>query len=270
MRRKLRSLAKKLIYGHLPGTAGAFPYFGTRVYFSSGSLSFQAANEQGIFEADNVRILQALARPDSVSFDVGANIGLMAVPVLSREPKCRVVSFEPSPNTLPFLKRTIAGSVHRDRWTLVPKAVGAQSGKVTFSLSDQSNSLFDGIRPTQRVATVGQVEVELTTLDETWRELGSPTVSHIKIDVEGAELDVLRGARGCLRAERPTVLLEWNAQNLSAYSCPPASLLDFARDIGCLLMAAPSFVEVRTPEQLLLHMAFTENFLLCPEKVSRT
>ena len=266
MPRKFRSLAKRFIYGHLPGASGSFPYFGTRVYFPKGSSSFLAACEQGVFEADNVRILQALARPDAVLFDVGANIGLMAVPVLRHEPGCRVVSFEPSANVLPFLQRTIAESSHRDRWTLVTKAVGAHPGRVTFSLSDPSNSLFDGIRPTQRVTTVRQMEVELTSVDETWRGLGSPRVSHIKIDVEGAELDVLRGARECLRAEHPAVLLEWNAQNLAAYACPPESLLDFTREIDFQLLAVPSLVDVRTAQQLALHMAFTENFLLCPAR----
>ena len=259
-----RKSLKHWLYGSCPGLAGAFPYFGTRVYFPKGSLSFTAVCEQGIFESDNLRILQSLVRPDTVYFDIGANIGLMAVPVLQNNPKCRVVSFEPSPNVLPYLQRTVHGSVYRERWTLVPKAVSAQSGRVTFTLSDQKNSLYDGIRPTNRVASVKQVEVETTTVDETWRALGSPAVSIIKCDVEGADLDVLNGARDCLRAERPVILLEWNAENLAAYGCPSASLLSFAREHRFRLFSIPRLVEVLTDKELCLHMLFTENFLLCP------
>ena len=260
----LRKSIKHWLYGSCPGFAGAFPYFGTRVYFPKRSLSFTAACAQGVFERDNLLILQSLVRPDSTYFDIGTNIGLMSVPILQHEPKCRVVSFEPSPNVVPWLQRTMAESVYRSRWTLVEKAVGAQPGRVTFSLSDQTNSLFDSIRPTQRVPTVRQVEVELTTVDETWRRLDSPRVSHIKIDVEGAELDVLRGARECLRAERPVILLEWNAQNLAAYDCPAAALLSFAREAGFQLLAVPGLAEISTPQKLALHMAFTESFLLLP------
>jgi FkbM family methyltransferase len=259
-----RKKIKKWLYGSCPGFAGAFPYFGTRIYFPKGSWSFHAACEQGIFEAENVRVLQSFARPDAVMFDVGANIGLMAAPILQKEEKCRIVSFEPSLNVLPFLQRTIKENPHGDRWTLIPKAVGAKSGCVTFSLSEQANSLFDGIRPTQRVATVRQVEVELTTLDETWHGMGSPPVSHIKIDVEGAELDVLRGAIGCLRKERPPILLEWNPVNLAAYGCPSSSLLNFAAEENYKLYAVPQLVEIHSAMELDLHMLFTESFLLMP------
>ena len=255
---------KRLLYGYCPGFAGAFPYFGSKVYFPKNSVSFRAACDQGVFEADNVRILEALVRPDAVMFDVGANIGLMAIPVLKNEPKCRIVSFEPSMNVLPYLERTIAESAFRDRWTLVKKAVGAQTGSVTFNLSDQANSLFDGIRPTQRVATVRQVEVDLTTVDQTWRELGLPRVSNLKIDVEGAEFGVLQGARDCLRAEQPAVLLEWNRVNLAAYDCSPDRLLDFANEMNFQLFAVPGLVEITSLLQLGLHMGFTENFLLLP------
>ena len=91
------------------------------------------------------------------------------------------------------------------------------------------------------------MEVDLTTLDETWRGLGSPPVSHIKIDVEGAELDVLRGASECLRAERPVVRLEWNAQNLAACDVPPRSLLDFACSQGYKVLSLPHGVAVTGP-----------------------
>lgn len=264
----LRKTFKRWLYGSCPGLSGSFPYFGTRVYFPKGSLSFTEACKQGMFEYDNLRILWSLVRPDTIYFDIGANIGLMAVPVLQHQQKCRVVSFEPSPNVLPYLERTINESKHRERWTLVPKAVSARSGKVTFTLSDQKNSLFDGIRPTNRVASVKQVEVEMTTIDETWRALGSPTVSMLKCDVEGAELDVLKGAQQCLRKERPFVLLEWNAQNLEAYECSFFSLLHFAREHELKIFSIPGLVEVHTDRELSLHMLFTENFLLCPAEAS--
>jgi FkbM family methyltransferase len=262
----LRQSFKHWLYGSCPGFAGAFPYYGIKIHFPKGSLIFDQACEQGIFEIDNVRLMQSLARPGTVIFDVGANIGLMAAPLLAEKPDCRVVSFEPSPNVLPSLQRTIAESAHRNRWTLVPKAVGARSGRLALHLSDQATSVYDGLRPTNRSADLRQVEVEVTTLDETWRDLGRPKVSLIKCDVEGAEWDVLQGARECLTVERPPVLLEWNRDNLAAYQRLPESLVHFAAETDCALYSVPNLAEIHTAQQLAVQMCLTESFLLYPNE----
>jgi FkbM family methyltransferase len=265
---KLRRIIKKWLFGYCPGLAGSFRYFGTRVYFPRGSLSFSAACEQGIYEADVVWLLEALVRPETTVLDIGANIGLMAIPLLAHVPSCRVISFEPSENTLPYLKKTIQESSYGQRWSLVPKAVGASSGKVAFSLSSRENSLFDGLRPTGRVPAGKTTEVEMTTIDEVWDTAGRPRVSVVKCDVEGAEMQVLRGASACLRQQKPSVLLEWNRQNLGAHDCPPKALSEFAAQNGYRLYTCPGGIRVEGALELAMHMAFTENFLLMPPSPS--
>jgi FkbM family methyltransferase len=262
---EIRKLLKRWLYGFCPGVAGSFPYFGTSVYFPKGSLSFLEACEQGIFETENVRLLQGLVHPGTWFIDVGANIGLMSAPVLQHVGDARVLALEPSPNVLTYLERTIAGSPYATRWTLVPKAAADFLGHVKFSLSAQENSLFDGIRNTRRVPSAREVEVEVTTIDEEWKGIGSPVISAIKIDVEGAELGALRGSMECLRVNRPAVLLEWNAKNLAAYGCLPETLLSFAIAEGFRLLSLPYLVEVSDETQLRLHMLRTESFLLCPQ-----
>jgi FkbM family methyltransferase len=260
----IRKRLKRWLYGSCPGFAGSFPYFGSRIYFPKGSLAFHAACEQGIFEADNVHLLQEVVRPGTWFFDVGANIGLMSVPVLHHVPDVSVLSFEPSPNTILSLQRTIAESPHAARWKLVPKAVGDSEGSVVFHLGSPENGLFDGIKSTNRVPCARAIEVELTTIDAEWKRLGSPGISAIKCDVEGAELLVLRGAVECLRKNRPTVLIEWNDRNLKAYGCPAIALLEFAQAEGFSIFALPTLVEIHSARGLSLHMIQTESFLLSP------
>jgi FkbM family methyltransferase len=186
----------------------------------------------------------------------------MSLPVLKAVAGAHVLSFEPSPNVLDYLKRTIAESPHADRWTLVPKAVGDYEGKVSFNLASAEQSLFDGIKSAQRVKICREVEVELTTIDLEWKKRGKPEVSMIKIDVEGAELSVLRGARECIALCKPHVLLEWNLQNLKAYDCPASAILEFSNELNLRVFSLPWCVPITNEYDLALHLISTESFLL--------
>lgn len=197
-------------------------------------------------------------------FDIGANLGLMAIPVLSAVADSRVISFEPSPNTLPCLRRTVAGSAFGNRWQLIEKAVAATPGVAEFSVSDPRESLFDGFKSTQRVAEAGRVTVDVTSVDIEWKRLGWPNVSVIKIDVEGAELGVLEGAVACIAATHPHVLVEWNRVNLDAYKIAINALTDFVVANQYCLYALPDIIPVRSNAELELHSIRTESFLMAP------
>lgn len=258
----IRKLLKRWYYSSFPLARGSFPYFGTKVHFPKNSWSFLSACDQGIFEAENVRLLQNLVKPDTWLFDVGSNIGLMSIPVLKSVTGSKVASFEPSPNVLEYLGKTIAHSSYQDRWHLIPKVVGDSETRVTFNLAPAEMSLFDGIKPTNRAPSARQVELEMTTVDAEWERLGKPNVSMIKIDVEGAELSVLKGSIACIESCNPYILLEWNNLNLAAYGCPIDSLTDFAAEYQLIVYSVPTLVPITRSSELAVHMASTENFLL--------
>ncbi len=124
---------------------------------------------------------------------------------------------------------------------------------------------YDGLADTTR-ATGGTeaIRVPMTTLDTEWQALGSPMVSVIKIDVEGAEMQVLNGASHCLEQTRPCVLLEWNAINLAANHQPVAAILDFARLARYQIYEIQAMVPIADECTLRVHMTRGENFLLVP------
>ncbi len=260
----LRRRLKYWIHRHLPGQTGRFRYFGVETHFPLDSVVFRFACEEGIFEASNADLLSGSLTDGDWMFDVGANIGLMALPVLQRRPASTVVSFEPSPSVAPCLERTVTGSGYGDRWRLRRVALAATSGEADFFTSEAGAGAFDGLKSTGRVGTMRTVRVPLETLDQNWETLGRPRVGVIKIDVEGAELGVLQGARACLAACRPAVLLEWNAINLRAHGIPAGALLDFARETGYRVIATPMLAVTTDPVLLRLHMSQTESFLLVP------
>jgi len=261
-----RQRTKYWLYGRCPGFAGRFPYHGIHVHFPKGSLIFQLACANGIYEAANLRVLLSAVKPNSLAFDVGANIGLMSAPLLSKERTLQVISVEPSPNTYACLQRTVADSPYGDRWTAKPVALGEREGTVDFFCADPALALFDGIKDTQRAGATRRVTVPLTTLDSLWIARHRPDVCVIKIDVEGADLGVLQGARECIRTRQPLLMVEWNSANLASYGCAEGRLLSFAQEVGYAVYAMPTLVRAESEAHLRALMQFEESFVLLPVK----
>ncbi len=261
---RLRSRLKYWLHGRCPGFAGWFRYHGVRVYFPRGSFVFKLACEQGIYEAQNLRVLLAAAEPGTCYFDLGANIGLMSVPLLQTEPVLRVVSVEPSPATLACLNRTARESPHAERWEVLGTAVADREGETEFFCSAPALAAFDGTQDTQRAGPTTRVRVPLTTLDRLWADRGRPRVSAVKIDIEGGEAAALRGGQACLAAERPVVLIEWSQHNLAALHADAGELLPLATELGYTVHACPALTAVTTVPQLRAHMRFGETFVLYP------
>ena len=265
----LRSTVKYWLHRFVPGWRARLMYFGTAVYFPPDALLLRIVCDEGIFEADIVRRMTALVRPETTVFDVGANLGLMAVPVLQACATCRVVSLEPSPNSLPCLQRTRDEGQYRDRWTIVAAAAGAQTGTADFAVGSSSDALYEGFRSGDRLAGGRTIQVPVTTLDAEWRRLGTPTVSLIKIDVEGAEAAVFEGAGDLLRRDTPAILVEWHPAYLRRFQTPPMTLLRLAESYGYELFTVPAGVRVDSGAALTTQLIDCQNFLLLSAERSR-
>lgn len=261
---RLRGRIKQFLFGSRLLYRGSFRYFGSNVHFPIGSHLFERVCAEGVFEREIIQLLNNLVLPDTTFIDVGANIGLTSIPLLAQQPKCRVVSIEPSPETLPYLRLTHAASRHHQRWDVIGCAVGSSCGTAAFHVSIPANGAFDGFRDTGRGGPKRKVTVDVRTLDDIWSELGRPKVSSIKIDVEGAELEVLRGARNLLSSERPALVIEWNATNLGTYCIDPAEIFPLSAEFGYVPYGYPTLNRIDELTSLRATMAVTEMLLLVP------
>lgn len=262
---RFRSNLKKWLYGRCPFVAGSFPYYGVKVYFPQDSFLFNLVCQYGIYEKFNIQLLEKLISPNTFYFDVGANIGLMSVPILKSCVSSKVVSFEASPNSLSYLLKTAENSNLKHRWNIIQKAVSSEVGSLDFSVRSPKQGAFDGFRDTERGGVSKQITVPVTTIDTEWEAMGSPNVSIIKIDVEGSELDVLKGAMVCIQQNHPYILCEWNARNLKAYNCPIDSILSFCEQIDYQVLNTPEFIPVTNIGLLKTYMKINEYFLLIPK-----
>jgi len=140
-------------------------------------------------------------------FDVGANEGQSAREFLRHFPAAKIFSFEPTPATFQSLK-SLAGS--EPRLTAVNQALGETPGKVSFNENafHQTNSILPSNRQGEEYVGPAvtehqrKIEVEMTTLDAFCRQTSVERIDLLKVDVQGFELSVLKGAQETLAARR--------------------------------------------------------------------
>ncbi len=154
----------------------------------------------GGYEPREAKYMIRLLRPGMVSYDVGANFGMHTL-LLSRlvGPSGKVYAFEPVPKTYQSLREHIELNGFGSTF-LVQKAVADESGLTRFAWHDCQDSAH--------LATDGDIEVEITTLDHFVLDEGNPPPDFIKIDVEGAESRALVGARRVIQRYKPNLMIE--------------------------------------------------------------
>jgi FkbM family methyltransferase len=158
----------------------------------------------GIYEYYLARFFQKQLKSDTIFFDVGAYIGQYAQLATYAAPKGKVYAFEPNQESVARLNETIQEN-HFLNIEVVPKGVGAGASSATFYVGQQPSqsslvASHTNIKQTQ--------EISIISLDTFCEERGIKQVDIIKIDVEEAEDDVIKGAMALLEAARPLIILE--------------------------------------------------------------
>jgi len=153
-----------------------------------------------VYDYEDLSFVRAFLRPGDIFVDVGANVGVYSL-WASETDGVDVVAFEPSGLAHARAAENVDLNGLSNRVRLLRKAVGGEPGIVRLTTGqDALNRVAGhGVAPTEAV--------EQTTLDA---ELGSVVPAVVKIDVEGGELDVLRGARQSILRHRPALIIEVN------------------------------------------------------------
>ncbi|MDA4122806.1 MAG: FkbM family methyltransferase [Thaumarchaeota archaeon] len=144
--------------------------------------------------------------PGDVVLDVGAHIGSFTLKAAKEVgPEGRVVSFEPSSENFKLLTLNVNSNDYKNA-KLFNVAVGSGPGTAKLHLGNRkgTNSLLSDAG----AENVGIEEVPIRTLDSVADELKLSKVSFVKIDVEGFELEVLKGARNVLSSSHPSLAME--------------------------------------------------------------
>ena len=193
------------------------PYFGlvdAKIFHDLKFVMFLSNNDDGValrwlwngrYEPMSLGMWSELARQSSVIFDIGAHTGVYSIAAGFANSKATIVACEPY--DLNYARLLVNLRVNRlSRATAYPVAISDQDGAVPFSVSTGSWYLSTGgsVGVRQQGTTRSVPAMKLDTI---FQQNGG-NISLVKIDTEGHELAVVRGAQNVLRTCMPDILME--------------------------------------------------------------
>jgi FkbM family methyltransferase len=192
--------------------------------------------------------------PDSVVVDLGANVGGFSHEIQNRY-RCRVAGVEANPT----LARAI---VKNDRLSCTNLAITANPGQIEFFIDPQNNEAST-IDPQGRRAELQRVVVEGRTFVDFAKREGLTHIDLLKIDIEGAELDLLENMPNSVLQEIRQICVEFHAfirphdlprieAVIAAMRARNFFVLDFSRNLSNVLMINMQLSRLRASEQLVL------------------
>ena len=154
----------------------------------------------GSYEMQKRKAFEDEIPSGAVVYDIGANVGyysLLAATLVGDEGW--VYAFEPLPRNVAFLKRHVALN-KLENVTVIEAAASQTSGEAYFDLGASSAM--------GHLADSGEIRVTKVSLDEMLAEGALRPPDYMKVDVEGAEYEVLQGARKLLEEHHPILFLD--------------------------------------------------------------
>lgn len=174
--------------------------YGPCVYLPQDEYVGRSLHEYGWYSPSEVRLLTGILAQDCRSFwNIGANIGYLAMAMAATNPGISVYAVEAQPVMAELTRMNTARFPHVYVRNF---ALGAEKGVVTIPPFDYNATNNYGA--VSRAEWTSGTPVELTTLDS----LAILNLDLLQLDVEGMELDVLQGAKEHLEFHKPTLFLE--------------------------------------------------------------
>lgn len=162
------------------------------------------------------RLVHRLCKPGGTFVDIGAQYGAVFGPAHQNDPSIKVIAFEADPQKADALR------VSYPYAQVIGLAVGETPGQATFYLNLEASG-FNSLVPSED-PKLRRISVEVVRLDDVIPET-RPDV--IKIDVEGAELGVLRGGTRVIGTSRPVIMFECVLQAVNALGYCAGGLWDW-------------------------------------------
>ncbi len=194
------------------------------------------------YDRQTALVIKRVLKADSYTVDVGCHKGEMLEQFIKLAPQGNHIGFEPIPEMYEELKNKFANN----RVQILPYALADKEGKAEFNYVKNAPA-YSGLK--KRDYAIGnpeiqKIEVELRTLDQL---IPNSKVDFIKIDVEGAEMGVLRGAKNVILKNKPVIIFECGLGASEFYGTKPEEVYQFiCNDCGMKLSTMKNWLSNQT------------------------
>ena len=166
------------------------------------------------------KVMTQIIKDDFNCIDIGCHLGSVLSDILKLAPNQHHIAFEAIPKKATWLKQKFP------EVDVKQMALGDTVGEVSFYIYPERSG-FSGLKPrdSQKNAQVQKITVECQTLDNVLNP--DIPVNFLKVDVEGAELPVFRGASKTLSRYQPAIIFECAKGSISNFGYTPEDLFNF-------------------------------------------
>lgn len=172
-------------------------YDKTGMWLNEPDFSETVFSGEGPYETASVQL-----KKGDVVIDCGANMGIFSILAVKRGAST-VYAFDPQDNALRLLNDNI--KLNNSNAEIIPVPYGLSNRKCTLSFTEDNENI--GASRISREGDIGTTTIECTTLDDWVEENNIPRVDFIKADIEGAERDMLNGARQVIKRDHPRIAI---------------------------------------------------------------
>lgn len=215
----------------------------------SGALTFR------VYERGEIAFFRSRFHADMTFVDVGANVGLYSALALSTPGfRGRVLAIEPHRESRVYLEKTIQSNAAARAFAAIVGLAASDRAETLTLYQNPDNKGDNRLYPDPLLH--GEETVGADTLDNICRQHGIASAGFIKIDVQGAEAKVVRGASGLLSASRDCILMtEFWPYGLARCGGDGLAYLEMLRDLGFRLYELSgnhgTLTAISTPRQLV-------------------
>ena len=230
--------AKQLLIEHhdrirrlIPDRYFVFSVHGSKIHLNIKESPMMLQRALGLYEPAKTQAIQSLLKPGETFVDAGANKGdfaLLASRIVGNNGK--VVCIEPEPINFSWIGRSVHLNSYRNV-QLCNLALSDHDGEALLYLGTKSG--YHTLLSNAPGRSQNSLKVKVRTLDSLLPELGIPSVNALKIDVEGAELAVLKGAVKTI-STNPKIVLFVDIHPLLGVN--PPEVFEYLASLGLTLV----------------------------------